>query len=98
MVIFTNKRSFYPRHNELHCIMIGKYDLRDLIISHHYQGYKPQSKLWKQIPQQAAGYYILRMLDNSTNKLQRTLFLKFGSHYPTLRGIIRRASFTALRF
>jgi hypothetical protein len=23
-------------------------------------GYEPQSKLWKQIPQQAAGYYTLR--------------------------------------
>ena len=23
-------------------------------------GYEPQSKLWKQIPQQAAGHYILR--------------------------------------
>jgi predicted RNA binding protein YcfA (HicA-like mRNA interferase family) len=32
--------------------------LHQIIKGNH--GYEPQSKLWKQIPQQAAGYYTLR--------------------------------------
>jgi len=44
-------------------------------------GYEPQNKLWKQIPQQAEGFYTLLMLDNSTCKLQFTLFLMLGYHY-----------------
>jgi hypothetical protein len=47
-------------------------------------GIKPQSKLWKQIPQQAAGYYTLR----------------FAGLFPTAFGywIIRLTNFNALRF
>ena len=44
-------------------------------------GYEPQSKLWNQFPQQAAGYYTLLMQDNSTNKLHCASLLKFESHY-----------------
>jgi hypothetical protein len=51
-------------------------------------GMKPQSKLWKQIPQKAAGYKYLLMRYNSTNKLQVATLLMFGSHYPPLCGII----------
>jgi hypothetical protein len=46
----------------------------------------------------AAGYYTLFMQDNSSNKLHCASLLKFESHYPPLRGIIRPASFSALCF
>jgi len=32
----------------------------EIFVADPNQGYEPQSKLWKQIPQQAAGYYTLR--------------------------------------
>jgi len=38
---------------------------------------EPQSKFWKQIPQQAAWY-------NSSSKFQRASLLKLGTHYPPL--------------
>jgi hypothetical protein len=66
---------------------------------------QPQSKLWKHIPQQAAGYYTLLIQDNSTNKLQCASLLKFESHYPPLRGIAQltnsstsQMTFRLLRF
>jgi hypothetical protein len=36
--------------------------------------------------------------DNLTYKLQYTLFLKLGSHYPPLCGIVRLTNFNSLRF
>ena len=55
----------------------------------------PQNKLWKQIPQQAAGY-------NSTDKLLFASLLKFESHYPLLnehqfysRTACRKRNFTS---
>ena len=49
----------------------------------------PKASFGKRFRELAAGYYILLLRDNSTSKLQRTLFLKFGSHYPPLRGIVQ---------
>ena len=43
-------------------------------------GYKPQSKLWKQIPQKDARYYTLPMQDNSANKLQYASLLELEFH------------------
>ena len=59
-------------------------------------GNEPQIKLWKQIPQQDAGYYTLLMQDSSANKLQFTSFLKFEHHYPPLRGIFQLNNSAAL--
>ena len=64
-------------------------------------GYEPQSNLWKQIPQQAAGYYTLLMQDNSAYKLQCASLLKFESHYPPLcpaKGGIQLTNSATLRF
>jgi hypothetical protein len=46
------------------------------------QGNADRYRHWKQIPQQAAGYYILRFagLDSSSNNFQHTALLKFGTH------------------
>jgi hypothetical protein len=52
-------------------------------------GYEPQSKLWKQFRELAAGYYIRASQDNSTSNLYCTSFLKIGSHYPLLRRIVQ---------
>ena len=53
-------------------------------------GYKPQSKIWKQLREFAASILSSAVSrqrrDNSTCKLQCTLFLKLGSHYNN-RGI-----------
>jgi hypothetical protein len=37
------------------------------------------------------------MQDNSISKFQRTLFLKLGSHYPPLCGIVQLTNSAALR-
>ena len=52
----------------------------------HNQGYKTQSKLWKQFLEFATRIIPPLMRDNSTSKFQCTLFLKLGSHYNN-RGI-----------
>jgi hypothetical protein len=46
-------------------------------------GYEPQSKVWKQIPQQAAGLFPINLwlLDNSTTKFHYVALMKFESHY-----------------
>jgi hypothetical protein len=52
-------------------------------------GYEPQSKLWKHFAASYRDIIPMLMQDSSIYKFQRTLFLKLGSYYPPLRGIIR---------
>jgi hypothetical protein len=46
----------YFFNNQVELIVVHGYKT-SILINH---GYEPQSKLWKQFPQQAAGYYTLR--------------------------------------
>ena len=58
-------------------------------ISRFNHGYEPQSKFWKPIPQQTAGYYIPAYAENLANKLLCASLLKFEFHYPPLCGIVQ---------
>jgi hypothetical protein len=62
----------------------------------HNHGYEPQSKLWKQFRSKLRCIIPVHRQDNSTYKLQYTLFLKLGSHYPPLCEIIQLTDITAL--
>jgi hypothetical protein len=58
----------------------------------------PKASFGNRFRSKLRGIKYLLMRYNSTNKLPFASLLKFESHYPPLRGIIRPASFNALRF
>ena len=58
----------------------------------------PKASFGNRFRSKLRGIKPLRMQDNSTCKLKCTSFLKLGSHYPPLRGIVQLTNSATLRF